>query len=285
MAERTEAKRIERVENKIKMLAETLQGINEGTISDEDARRILSGIDPVELSLAEQELLERGVDPQELRRLCEVHLRALEREVEDLKGRAGAGHPLYTLISEHELILGFLDSLEAATGRLWESDSYTPGDKDSDKDIELVEELARHLVETEKHHRREEDALFPALESRGITGPTRVMRIEHEEMRPKKQELLELVRRVNSMDYEEFKHRLREIASFIVFHLRDHIFKENTILYPAAYRAIREPGAWSQIARKCDEIGYCCFTPGATAGEGERAPGGHMVHSCCISMI
>jgi|GEM_PF-1928779 len=48
--------------------------------------------------------------------------------------------------------------------------------------------------------------------------------------------------------------------------LRDHIFKENTILYPAAFRAIRDPKVWDDILHKCDEIGYCCFTPAYALG-------------------
>lgn len=47
----------------------------------------------------------------------------------------------------------------------------------------------------------------------------------------------------------------------LTFNLREHILKENTILYPAAFKAINDPNTWVEIRRKCDEIGYCCFTP------------------------
>ncbi len=43
--------------------------------------------------------------------------------------------------------------------------------------------------------------------------------------------------------------------------LRDHIFKENNILYPMAVQVILEPEKWADMKLKCDEIGYCCFTP------------------------
>lgn len=263
--------------SRVEELAKVLRGINDGVVSEEEARKILSRVDPVELSLAEQQLIAEGVDPQELRRLCVAHMKALEKDTEDLKAAVGEGHPLHTLVSEHELILGFLDSLEVAVARLQTKEALAPGDED----LASVERLAEHLVETEKHHKREEDALFPAIEERGITGPTRVMRLEHDDMRPKKRHLLSIARGASAMRYDDLVGDLEETASFIVFNLRDHIFKENTILYPAAYRAIRDPRVWDAILKKCDEIGYCCFTP-PQPDQRQASGGEHPAHACCL---
>lgn len=254
---------------RIDELARVLRGINHGTVPEEEAKRVLSNVDPVELSLAEQRLIQDGVAPEELRGLCVAHMKVLEGDAEDLKAAAGEGHPLHTLVSEHELILEFLDSLEAAVRRLEKRGEPVPGEED----VTLVAGLAEHLVETEKHHAREEEALFPALEERGVSGPTRIMRLEHNKMRPKKKHLLEIAKRAaeGSIPYDEFVKDLRATASFVVFNLRDHIVKENTILYPAAFEAIREPRAWDDIRRKCDEIGYCCFTPGYVSVRGAYA--------------
>lgn len=263
--------------SRVEELAKVLRGINDGVVSEEEARRVLSRVDPVELSLAEQQLISEGVEPQELRRLCAAHMKVLEKDTENLKAAVGEGHPLHTLISEHELILAFLDSLEAAVARLQMKEVLAPGDED----LVSVERLAEHLVETEKHHKREEDALFPAIEERGITGPTRVMRLEHNDMRPKKRHLLDIARGAGAMHYDDFARDLRETSAFIISNLRDHIFKENTILYPAAYRAIRDPRVWDAILKKCDEIGYCCFTPRKS---GERLAGGdgESADACCL---
>jgi len=46
-----------------------------------------------------------------------------------------------------------------------------------------------------------------------------------------------------------------------VFQLRDHIYKENYILYPTAIDAIKENEIWKSMKEKCDLIGYCPFTP------------------------
>jgi DUF438 domain-containing protein len=43
--------------------------------------------------------------------------------------------------------------------------------------------------------------------------------------------------------------------------LRDHIFKENNVLYPAALEVIEDESVWTRLKQECDKIGYCCFKP------------------------
>jgi len=59
----------------INEIARTLRKISSGEIVGEEAQRFLAGISEVELSLAEQKLLEEGTSENELRQLCDVHLR------------------------------------------------------------------------------------------------------------------------------------------------------------------------------------------------------------------
>jgi DUF438 domain-containing protein len=102
------------------------------------------------------------------------------------------------------------------------------------------------------------------LEKRGVSGPPMVMRQEHNELRPRKHALKDLVDRVESGDFAAFKTRLHELVGFIVPVLRDHIFKENNILYPTALEVIGpDDEIWQRLKDECDEIGYCCFTPEA----------------------
>lgn len=44
------------------------------------------------LFLAEQKLIEAGTKPEELRKLCDVHLELIQMEAEELKGKLTAGH-------------------------------------------------------------------------------------------------------------------------------------------------------------------------------------------------
>jgi DUF438 domain-containing protein len=247
-------------DSRIDMLAQELLRINRGEMDLAEAKHFLEGISEVELSLAEQRLLEQGVSPEELRDLCKVHLAVLDLQVQNLKESLGQGHPLHTLITEHDLILGFLDTVSQVADDFSKKTSWS-GDAKEGEHLQALTKAAYHLVETDKHHQREEDALFPAMENLGITGPTRIMRLEHDDLRPRKKALLELARNVREMNFDDFSAKLQELSSFIVFNLRDHIFKENAILYPSAVEAIKDASAWQNIKRQCDEIGYCCFTP------------------------
>jgi uncharacterized protein len=58
----------------VQELAKTLKDINEGAIADSKAKEILAHVNPLDLSLAEQKLIEEGTKPDELRKLCDVHL-------------------------------------------------------------------------------------------------------------------------------------------------------------------------------------------------------------------
>jgi uncharacterized protein len=181
-----------------------------------------------------------------------------EEQVEKILAELPKEHVLSTMIAEHEAILEFLDELDWIDRSIQEMAQYTPGQEE----FERLTHIARHLVETERHHRREEQVLFPELEKRGVEGPSAVMRREHEELRPAVKRLKELAQSVGSADFARFKRELAELTDFIVPTLRAHIFKENDILYPVALHAIRDESVWHQLKAACDEIGYCCFTPG-----------------------
>jgi uncharacterized protein len=178
-------------------------------------------------------------------------------EAEELKKKLTPGHPLHTLFAEHDIILGFLDRLEEVSKRVAGKTDIS----EADPDVKLLQEVASSLVETEKHHAREEDALFPVLENRGITGPTRIMRMEHDELRAKKKELHALVHLAKPLATPEARLRLLDLATFITRVLKEHIIKENSILYPSAFRELTGEKIWEAIKEKSDQIGYCFFTP------------------------
>lgn len=167
------------------------------------------------------------------------------------------GHVIHTLMEEHKMILGFLDELEKTNEYIQQENKYD-GDNG---DFKKLENIAEHLIGAEPHHQREEEVLFPELEKRGVSCPTEVMRKEHEEFRPKKKEVLGLCRTVSEMDFRDFQKKLKETADFLVSMLREHIAKENDILYPMALEVIPEEAVWQEMKVACDKIGYCCFTP------------------------
>ncbi|WKV08083.1 DUF438 domain-containing protein [Thermoanaerobacterium sp. CMT5567-10] len=248
------------MENKIDKLADILKRLNNNEDPDSvknEAKELIEDLTAEELSLAEQKLVDEGIEAEELRSLCSVHIEMLEGQLNGLKASLPQGHVLNTFIEEHDEILKLLDRLEQLNSKIQKMKS----DEESVAIFSDLKNTAEGILSAEKHHKREEDVLFPELENLGITGPTRIMRLEHDEIRLRKRMLVELSNSVNFLDFTDFKNRVNELSNYIVFNMRDHIFKENYILYPTAYEAIADDNLWSDMKKRCDEIGYCPFTP------------------------
>lgn len=225
----------------------------------DDAQELLASIEPEDLLFAEQRLVEAGLAPEDLKHLCSLHMGMHDDEAGRIKAGLPPGHVIHTLVSEHEMILSFLDELERVSQAVQKMTYYS-----SNKDeVKKLMHIAGHLIGAEPHHKREEEVLFPEVEKRGVSGPPQVMRIEHEDLRRRKHELMELSETDDKLDYNTFRRRLDTTARFIVLTLRDHIFKENNILYPMALQVIQDKNSWDKMKAECDKIGYCCFTPEA----------------------
>ncbi len=250
--------------NQVDTLTELLQRLSAGEDPAnlrQEARRFLASIDPQDLSLAEQKLMEAGLAPEDLQHLCSTHLEMLREEA--LRGTADLenGHVISTMMREHEKILGFLNELQGINEAVQNAEGYD----DAHEELDGLRSVAEHLVGAEPHHQREEEVLFPRLEERGVFGPPQIMRMEHVELRRRKEELMELAESGETMNFETFKRRLDAAVRFLVPMLRDHIFKEDNILYPTALQVITDGEEWRDIAVECDRIGHCCFTPEAEA--------------------
>lgn len=86
----------------------------------------------------------------------------------------------------------------------------------------------------ERHFAAEEQVLFPAFESAtGMTsGPTAVMRIEHEQLRDLCTDLLGAIERKDGAE-------ARGLAETLMIMMQQHNAKEEGILYPAADRVLK----------------------------------------------
>lgn len=241
-------------------LTDLLQRLNSGEDPAgvrEEARRLLATLDPADLALAEQKLIDAGLAPEDLRGLCSIHLEVLGDQLEAMRADLAPGHVVHTLVAEHDMILQFLRELERVNAAIQRMDRYDP----AREEFGLLHHLAEHLVGAEKHHQREEDVLFPEVEARGVYGPPQIMRMDHDTLRPLKHELLELAEQVAELQFAEFQRRVNAAATVLVPTLTEHIWKENNILYPTALKVIPEDSEWVRMKAECDEIGYCCFTP------------------------
>jgi len=156
-------------------------------------------------------------------------------------------YPLSILSEEHEHILKNLDSLENVLKTI-ESGGL------NQKIIEELKRISENFLEADKHHKKEEDALFPLLQRHGIVEPCKVMRAEHEELRKRKRELRKLAEQKNLP--ESFK--IKEAGSFILDVLRNHIDREENVLFSMAAQILSE-NELKEMKRMMDRIGYCSF--------------------------
>jgi hemerythrin-like domain-containing protein len=159
--------------------------------------------------------------------------------------------PTEVLREEHRVILRALAVLGRAT------DSLAAGRALPDGWWEAIIQWLRAFADR-NHHAKEERYLFPALSRAGVPsegGPVAVMLAEHVEGRGLIQALAvgENARRV-------------EAARAYVQLLRDHIDKENGVLFPLA-DAVLEASALNALARAFEDI------------EVEQGPGASIEHA------
>ncbi len=133
------------------------------------------------------------------------------------------------LVNEHEGILFGLKILEKMVSIM---DAGNKIDK-----AELLEMLNFLKLFADKcHHGKEEGYLFPAMEKVGIrkeNGPIGQMLIEHAQGR----EFIKKMGLAIDKDNVDYKRYIASAAGYIEL-LRNHIVKENTVLFPLADKMI-----------------------------------------------
>lgn len=252
---------MEAVMDKTDKLVELLERLNAGedpASVKEEAQEFLSTLKAEDLSFAEQKLLAAGLAPEDLRHLCSIHMEMLKDEVNKMTANLEEGHVIDNLVKEHQMMLGFLDNLEALNNKLQKQSEY---DETSDVYSEIAQN-AQNLLDAEPHHQREEQVLFPAVVAHGVIGPTKVMVMEHEDLRRMKRDVRDLANDVKNMDFVEFKNRVSSAIKMLVMTLRDHVFKENNILYPTSLDVITDDAEWNELKKHCDEVWYCKWGKG-----------------------
>lgn len=208
-------------------------------------RDAVGNVSPQEIAQVEGELVQEGMSPEEIRRLCDLHLALFRESLEREEPLAPPWHPIGILMAEHRELLRIAEKLT----RLAQGQGSP----------EELAHIREHLEESERHYLREENVLFPMLEKHGIVEPPRVMWSEHQEIRKLRKEL-------GTAEGEALRERSVALGEL----LASHFFKENRILFPTALQVIPE-GEWHEIRAQFDAIGYCCFTPATPAVPVSRA--------------
>lgn len=151
--------------------------------------------------------------------------------------------PTQQLMAEHDAVLvalQILEKVEAALG----SEERAP------EHLGQLLDFFKGFVDR-CHHGKEEDVLFPELERRGVPregGPIGVMLQEHELGRGHLRAMSEALDRLRRGEAGAAA-AIREHAQAYRAMLREHIDKENNVLFPMADRLVPEDIAASLIER------------------------------------
>jgi DUF438 domain-containing protein len=255
---------------------ETLRGLIEalkaGASPDELKQRFkdaFGAAGPAELPQIEEQLVAEGVPQEDVQRLCELHLEAMKDSPEAKQSLAPEGHPINTLLQEHEAILAFAEELRDLTDDL--ADATSP--EEVTAQMERIRPIEEQMKDSESHYLREENVLFPYLEKHGITQPPAVMWMEHDEIRQTKKGLYQAIEEHPGTVARGPALDLKDVAEALADLLASHFYKESNILFPAALRVIGE-AEWKEIGRQFYELGYCSFTPEAAKTPPEAEEGG-----------
>ncbi|MAE29038.1 MAG: hypothetical protein CMJ87_08700 [Planctomycetes bacterium] len=240
--------------DKTQQLASILDRLTNDSTSEEakrEAREFLKHTEPQELASIEAELAAGGAAHEGMRHLCSAHMQVSGAERKAFRDSLEDRHMVAILMDEHLTILSNLDRLE---GLVMPADPGSGDERTST--LEALNKLGQTLVDAEPHHAREEEVLFPAVEERGMAGPPAVMRAEHVEFRQLKKGVRDIAAEMLESSSDDRWRELARTGKHLVALLRDHIFKEDNILYPMAVQILTDDNQWREMTTRADAIGY-----------------------------
>ncbi len=216
------------------MLKDIIRELHEGGDLEEQKKRfaeLIKDVRPTEISEMEQKLIEEGMPESEVKRLCDVHVQVFK---ESLEGQplpsAIPGHPLHTLTEENRALEKILARVQGSPGRnrargrrrlLWQSfrARSSPFWKTSPRWKSIIS--------------RRKTSSFPLLESKGVSGPSKVMWAIHDDIRM-------MIREFRALLVDEKVAELVTTGRRLAEMLADMIYKEEKILLPMSLETLDE---------------------------------------------
>lgn len=265
----TNPKDMEERKKKLKTAIEKVhKGVDVAEVKEE-FKEILRDASPLEISKIEEEMIDEGIPKEQIQSLCDVHLELFKESLAEPNPELPATHPIHILMEEHKIILNAAIRLAELAQVCENADGKMPP-------VEVITGIMESidiLKASANHYQREENVLFPKLESRGIVQPPAIMWSEHDTVRGIEKTLFGLFDQGPKLDADALK-VLRESALALSETLSSHFFKENNILFQTSLKLFSE-NEFKQMRTDFDDIGYGILQP-------ERAEGKD-VHSIPVS--
>lgn len=209
--------------------------------------RAVEDVEASEIAAMEEELIRGGLPVAEVQRLCDVHVGAFRRALDEhAEVEAPPGHPVHTYMEDNRVITRLSNQLGGVARAIG------AGEKVQDSFLG-AEHILQPLSGLENHYQRKENQLFPILERHGVAGPSQVMWGVHDQIRAALKQVREAV---EHRDAQAFSTTATVLARDIV----EMVYKEEKILFPLALQTLTDE-EWVEVRRGEDELGYALSKP------------------------
>jgi len=222
------------INNRQEKLKELILKLHDGANLEDvksEFKEHFGSVSTAEISAMERSLVEEGMAPTEIQRLCDVHASLFEGSIQQIhhttKPEHTPGHPVYTFRLENIKIKKLIE-----------------------KEISPI--LEKHfnretlLLEIDKHYARKENVVFPYMEKHGITAPPKVMWGVDDEIR---NDLKSLLRSSQNWTKEELIANTQTALKKVM----DMISKEENILFPMILDTFSD-AEWATISVQSKEF-------------------------------
>ncbi|MGD9761795.1 MAG: DUF438 domain-containing protein [Candidatus Izemoplasmatales bacterium] len=235
-------------QNKLKELIKKIHG----GMSLEDAKKLFkeefNEISTDEIVALEQELIDEGMQVEEIQSLCDVHAAVFDQSISDIHKPKDItripGHPAKVFSDENKQIL-----------ELIETELLPYLDKSDTTSYLMLRIGIDRLINVSNHYARKEYLFFPSLEKKGIDAIPKVMWGVDDEIRAN-------IKNVKAMldDKEENIAKINAAIKAVIDRVKDMVIKEENILLPKLVD-IMSFYDWILADQGSDEIGYFLEKP------------------------
>lgn len=241
-------------------LKSILQEIHQrdGEIGDlkERFKEVLRNVEPMEIAVVEQELMEEGLPASEITKMCEVHVDLFRESVAEKYDLTGLHevHPLIWFYKENEKIREDAEKLGILCKGLRKEGV-------SEENLRQLAKLGRKLSKVGRtHYKRLEELVFPYVERRGMTAVPEVLWKKHDETRGSITKLLNLIKDWQSKESSVQANKILDAGDDASQEVIDDIFKENNIFYPTVKELLTDE-EWFAIHEQSNQVGYYGIEP------------------------
>jgi len=210
-------------------------------------RERLSDLNPSDVLIVEDTLVKNALSIENLKNHIEKVLNVIGPTLEEFQWEQPIDkkHPINLLKQENQAMGNILNEIKDITKKLLQTEEKS----------ELVQELNKKftlLTQFDLHYIKKENILFPYLEEVvSYEKPMAVMWSLHDDIRKQINKLKELTDQ-KKLDLDSYKIQLGKLLSL----MNRMVFKEEHILFPVAYRVLKED-LWDEIYNQFIEEGFC----------------------------